>query len=326
MGENTKIEWADHTFNPWVGCTKVSPACTNCYAEGWAKRTGSPELWRGERRRTSAANWRKPLKWNREMPGARVFCSSLANVFEDRDNLIRWRHDLMDLIRQTPNLTWLLLTKRPDVMASWFRVEGAVPPNVQAGATVEDQQRADERIPHLLRVPATVRFLLMEPLLGPVDIARVAGDPPNSGFAVTDGWGRFDGEGLPRIQWVIAGGESGPRARPSHPDWFRSLRDQCTVAGVAFHFKQWGEWAPGEAVEDNGTDWLGMYEQDHRDGGAARHTWPDAPVRETHRRLGKGELNGEVGGDTYVLRVGKARAGRHLDGRVHDEVPEVTRG
>lgn len=267
MGENTKIEWADHTFNPWVGCAKVSPACTNCYAEGWAKRTGQSGLWRGERRRTSAANWRKPLKWNRETPGARVFCSSLADVFEERDDLIEWRWDLMRLIRETPTLMWLLLTKRPDHMARWFERVDTVPENVWVGTTVEDQQRADERIPHLLRVPAPVRFLSMEPLLGPVDLTRIrnGGGDVFPRFSALQRW--TDGKSETGIDWVITGGESGLRARPSHPDWFRSLRDQCAAAGVMFHFKQLGE----------------------------------------HDERGR--------------RVGKARAGRLLDGRTHDEVP-----
>jgi protein gp37 len=286
MGQDTKIEWADHTFNPWVGCQKVSPACTNCYAEGWARRTGQAGLWRGERRRTSEANWRQPLKWNRETPGARVFCASLADVFEDREDLVPWRDELLDLISETPALTWLLLTKRPENVLRLVPAfeDGDIPDNVWVGTTVEDQQRADERIPHLLRIPAAVRFLSCEPLLGGLDLVRYLDERATP-----------DGE---VVQWVIAGGESGPRARPPGPPstaaacrdqeghwrppdqlwsaWLASLRDQCVAAGVPFFFKQWGEWYPNTL--DGGWD-----------------------------------------------RVGKTRAGRLLGGRTWDEVPDGPR-
>lgn len=223
MGENSKIEWCDHTFNPWVGCAKVSAACTNCYAESWAKRTGQDGLWRGERRRTSPANWRKPLVWSRTTPGARVFCSSLADVFEDRDDLIEWRQDLMRLIRETPNLTWLLLTKRPEHMARWFERVDTVPTNVWVGTTVEDQQRADERIPHLLRVPAPVRFLSVEPMLEPVNLSP---------------WLAPTVPGPSRIHWVIVGSESGSRRRPTALAWVYDLRAQCVNRGIPFFAKQ----------------------------------------------------------------------------------------
>lgn len=317
MGDNTKIEWADHTFNPWVGCAKVSPACTNCYAESWARRTGSPELWRGERRRTSAANWLKPLKWNRETPGARVFCSSLADVFEHHEgqqgrDMAKWRLELFELIHNTPRLTWMLLTKRPDKAASFFRLHGGVPTNVWVGSTVEDQQRADERIPYLLQVPAPVRFLSCEPLLGPVDLTRIPRDYDAERMDFDALGGRwharngFDpGWTEERIQWVIAGGESGPRARPSHPDWFRSLRDQCARVGVPFHFKQWGEWC-----EYSGQQRMQGSQAMTADGRCKVCTEAFDPVV----------------GDSMVVRVGKVTAGRLLDGRTHDGVPEVTRG
>jgi hypothetical protein len=251
----------------------------------------------------------------------------------------------MSLIVRTPNLDWLLLTKRPEeimrrVPAMWIHGVG-FPQNVWVGCTVEDQKRADERIPHLLDVPARVRFLSMEPLLGPVDLTRVDAfrSPPWPASLPGERKTYLDvlrGEGLrpsnlgvsiethtTQISWVIAGGESGRRARPSHPDWFRALRDQCAAAGVPFLFKQWGNWAPGEDIERNRTDWTGMHEQHAEDGGAPKHSWPDAPVRETARRLGKGEISGGVVGDTEVLRVGKHVAGRLLDGVQHDGLPEV---
>ena len=278
MAANTKIEWAHDTFNPWTGCAKVSPACQHCYAEGFAR---FPHIgtWgaSGARMRTSDANWKKPLMWDRQAKAAgtrrRVFCASLADVFEDRADLDPMRADLWRLIEQTPNLDWLLLTKRPGVMARWAAEHGC-PENAWAGTTVEDQRRADERIPALLQVPARVRFLSMEPLLGPVDL---------SGYTMG---------GVPAVplHWVIAGGESGPNARPMHPEWVRSLRDQCIQADVPFHFKQWGEWAPDCLCGKSGV------------------------CRTTPRPAGT-----YPGG--VMFRCGKHRAGRLLDGRAWDEVP-----
>jgi protein gp37 len=250
MGENTKIEWATHTFNPWTGCTKVSPACKNCYAEAWAKRSGLVK-WGDtvERRRTSDANWREPVKWNSRAREAgerpRVFCASLADVFENRPELTPWRADLLKLIYDTPHLDWLLLTKRPENWRdaideaceyahgdTWESMwtQGEAPENVWIGATVENQEQADKRIPELLKIPARVRFLSCEPLLGPIQlgVSFVGGS-----FALYD-----YGEPGSKFHWVIAGGESGPRARPLHPDWARSLRDQCKAAGVPFFMKQ----------------------------------------------------------------------------------------
>lgn len=256
MTKNTKIEWAHHTFNPWTGCTKVSPGCDHCYAEGWAKRSGTVQ-WgpHAERRRTTAANWRQPLKWHDEALANgiryRVFCASLADVF---DNAVPedWRSDLAALILATAQLDWLLVTKRignaASMLASMF--PDGVPANVWIGATIINQQEADRDIPKLLATPAAVRFLSMEPLLGPVDIR----------WAITRFWpemaagfiqrGHFSpgAEALAPLDWIIAGGESGPGARPMDPDWPRSLRDQCSAARVPFLFKQWGESLYGEKV------------------------------------------------------------------------------
>ena len=236
MGENTLIEWAHSTFNAWVGCQKISPACDNCYAENWAKRTGQAGLWQGERRRTHEVNWRQPIKWNKAAEAAgvrhRVFCSSLADVF---DNQVpkEWRRDLFGLIRETPSLDWLLLTKRPQNIRKmlphdWF--DGWK--NVWLGTTVENRIEADRRIPHLLAVPARVRFLSCEPLLKPIHFSDVT--------RRSDAVQMLGKPALQGIQWVICGGESGPGARPMHPDWARSLRDQCAAAGVAFFMKQMG--------------------------------------------------------------------------------------
>ena len=225
MAENSAIEWTDHTFNPWVGCTKISPACDHCYAEGWAKRTGGAGLWKGERRRTSAANWKQPLKWNRdaERSGSRrkVFCASLADVF---DNQVpeEWRTDLWSLIVDTPSLDWLLLTKRPQNIAKMLPpVWDDGWPNVWLGTTVENQDEMAKRRGHLLAVPAAVHFLSVEPLLERVWL------PAKDTY-----WYALD--------WVIVGGESGPGARQMNPDWARSLRDECAEMDVAFFMKQMG--------------------------------------------------------------------------------------
>lgn len=245
MAENSKIEWTDHTFNPWVGCIKVSPACDHCYAESWAKRAGRADLWHGGApQRTSEANWRKPVKWNADAAKAgmrtRVFCASLADVF---DNAVphEWRSDLFRLIRATPYLDWLLLTKRIGNAARMIDralTDGHLRtsrepfwpwPNVWLGSTVVTQEEADRDIPKLLATPVAVRFLSCEPLLGPIDLGL------STGVRLADGtlWRGIK----PLIDWVIVGGESGPKARPMHPDWARSLRDQCS-GRAAFFMKQ----------------------------------------------------------------------------------------
>jgi protein gp37 len=246
MGENSKIEWTDHTMNFWVGCTKVSAACDHCYAEAWAKRTGQSDLWRGARKRTTDANWRKPIRWNQVAiaDGARprVFTNSLADFFDNQIDE-SWRIDAWDVIRRTPVLTWLILTKRPQNIAKMLPPNwGDGWPNVWLGTTVENQEEADRRIPHLLAAPAKVRFLSCEPLLGEIDLTRVRHQLSGCPFMVSNALYAADSlnKGRPqtRIDWVIAGGESGPGARPMHPDWARSLRDQCAAAGVPFFFKQ----------------------------------------------------------------------------------------
>lgn len=318
---NTKIEWADHTFNPWTGCTKVSRGCDHCYAEGWAKRSGQVE-WgpRAQRRRTSEANWRQPLRWNaqaeREGRRARVFCASLADVF-DNEAFEPWRWDLFRLIAATPHLDWLLLTKRignartmlnsaASAVAGEFvgalEWDRAPWPNVWLGVTVTSQAEADRDIPKLLATPAAVRFLSIEPMLGPIDLTRLSEDTCASECCGMQYLNGLSGESIcdlsqapfdagPRIDWVIVGGESGPVARPMHPDWVRSLRNQCTRWRVPFLFKQWGEW--------------GLFEQDAATVGAKpkpgnAHVWSDEAVS---------------------WRVGKKSAGRLLDGRTWDEVP-----
>jgi len=314
MAENTKIEWATHTFNPWEGCQKVGPGCDHCYAETRNARFGGGTAanWGpgAPRRRTSAANWRKPLAWDLAAAGTgvrpRVFCASLADVF---DNAVdpEWRADLFKLIRSTPNLDWLLLTKRvgnardmlPD---GWTDEPEGHWPNVWIGATIVNQAEADRDIPKLLAVPAAKRFLSMEPLLGPVDLTDIAIGNREAGVrlnAMTGGEWDDLGHRIEHdpIDWVIVGGESGAGARPMHPDWARALRDQCADFDVPFLFKQWGEWVP-DAIGDRCVAF--------RDG-------RNMPNLEPHGSNGDGTVR--------IARLGKVAAGRHLDGALYDGVP-----
>ena len=323
MSETTAISWTDHTFNPWSGCAKVSPACAHCYAAALPPSMRRGAAWgpSAERIPASDAYWRTPLTWNRlaEKTGVPelVFCASVADVFEDRADLDPWRERLWALIAETPHLRWLLLTKRPERMALWALAH-RWPSNAWAGVTVEDQQRAEERIPWLLHVPAHVRFLSVEPMLGPIDlsaiptprgvpwdwhtslagqIAPAAAVDALVGFSVGD---RRRFGGLACIDWVIAGGESGHHARPSHPDWFRSLRDQCRAAGAVFHFKQWGEWAPQSV-----SSWV----DSQIDSGHSIAEWTGDRWLDEHRNVWS------------MFRVGKHDAGRLLDGVFHDARP-----
>lgn len=220
MGRDSSIQWTDHTFNGWIGCTKVSPGCDNCYAETLMdKRFHHVEWGVGKpRRRTAPANWHQPLKWNREAAELgtrfRVFSNSLSDVF-DTEVPDAWRVDLFDLIERTPNLDWLVLTKRPHVAGLW----GRFPSNVRLGTTIENQEVCDHRIELLLLAcerSSVPNFLSLEPLLGPVDLAP---------------WADL-------LDWVIVGGESGHAHRMMRSTWAREVRDVCQAAGVPFFMKQ----------------------------------------------------------------------------------------
>ena len=218
MGENTKIEWADHTFNPWIGCTKVSPACDNCYAAEMMDTRYGRVRWGAGEPRVRTKDWSKPRKWNRDTPGAFVFCPSLADPFDNEVEPI-WRWDLFQEIEATPNLIWLLLTKRVgNVLRMMENIR--MPRNVAFGATMANQEEYDRDRMKL----AEVRFALhplftfgsFEPLLGPVILDKYAPD------------------------WIIVGGESGKNARPMNLDWARSLRRQSEELDRVFNFKQVG--------------------------------------------------------------------------------------
>jgi protein gp37 len=309
MGENSKIEWCDHTMNFWVGCTKVSAACDFCYAESWAKRSGHPELWAGERRRTAPANWRQPYKWNAFALAltrrARVFTNSLADFFDNQvpDD---WRADAWRVIDETRHLDWLILTKRPQNIAKMLPVGwGDGWSHVWLGTTCENQEAADRNIPALLGTPAAVRFVSLEPLLGPINLTRMK--LGGGWYDVLGGWRdvkeRFPGFDE-QIDWVIVGGESGPNARPSHPDWFRSLRDQCAAADVPFHFKQWGGWKPVNQFQERVITGAGAHGVIAIDGRFIEDTdIADPPA------------------SVFTVRVGKKAAGRLLDGVEHNGMP-----
>jgi len=254
----TSIEWTDFTFNAWIGCAKVSPGCQNCYAAQMAHhRSNWGAIWgiKGTRVRTSANTWRNPIKWNREAEHmgkrARVFCSSLADVFEDRRDLIPFRKDLFELIKITPWLDWLLLTKRPE------NIERLLPQgwhdgweNVWLGTSAEDQERYDLRVNKLLAVKAKIHFISAEPLLGPITLSH----------SVRDG-----------LDWIIVGGESGSRFREMDLDWARKLRDDASKRGITFFFKQHSAYRPktkGKLLD-----------------GKMHHKWPDNGS--VPRRLGR---------------------------------------
>lgn len=376
MGEQSKIEWTDHTFNPWRGCTKIAAGCANCYADSQAKRNPKTlGIWgdQGTRVVASETMWREPLKWNAAAESRRllhqrhpelepyvrprVFCASMADVFEGWNGPIHnhkgqqlfvsanaggefWtgynlpmsgsdsrrlehcnvtvadvRARLFALIDATPNLDWLLLTKRPENNPAMIPpysfhacetgdcphnlasecntlAERQYRDNVWLGCSIANQADADRNIPLLLKCRdlAPVLFVSAEPLLGAVDFRQRCFAKNCDGEC---GWpSKFDllGDNFSRsgacIDWVIVGGESGPHARPMHPDWARSLRDQCQSAGVPFFFKQWGEWAPSDPATD------------------------------------PGRLFQFVAGQR-MSRVGKSAAGRLLDGREWSEFPQA---
>lgn len=265
MAEQTAIGWTDSTFNPWIGCTKVSPACDNCYAAVSTPVRSMKIEWgpRKPRHRTSASNWRQPRAWNlghskfyaEHGRRRRVFCASLADVF-DKDAPPEWRAELFSLVRDTPHLDWLLLTKRignvecmtVDALGGSARdALHSMPRNVWLGITVANQEEAGRDIPKLLALPARVRFLSIEPMLGPIDLSHWLvgcdhGSRPGPGGVggVTCMECGGDGNGCQRLGWVICGGESGRNARPIQAEWVKSLRDQCAAARVPFFFKQWG--------------------------------------------------------------------------------------
>lgn len=291
MAENTGISWADHTINFWWGCSKVSPACEHCYAERLDARfhrdnvapsmaaskpgavhwgPGAPRLLRVEAATQEAMRYqRRAVKEGRRF---RVFTNSMSDFFEDRRDLDAPRLAALDVIRQTPDLDWMILTKRPEkilelLVRAAVQTEPGVPEqetlrcwlnawtsgreaprNVWLGTTAESQEWADKRVPELLKVPGAVRFLSMEPLLGPVDLTSIKLTVSPGFFGDCLQWYHLPHgypDAWPGLNWIIAGGESGPHARWMDPEWASSLRDQCRDAGVPFFFKQWSQFEKG---------------------------------------------------------------------------------
>ncbi|HGO6126548.1 phage Gp37/Gp68 family protein [Burkholderia cepacia] len=294
MSENSDIEWCDHTFNAWIGCTRVSPGCDHCYAERERASTALRVVWGAgnPRHRTAASTWNNPKRWDarhaeffaKHGRRQRVFCASLSDVF---DNAVppAWRTDLFRLIGDTPNLDWLLLTKRIGNAAAMLCETGLdrLPDNVWLGATIVNRLEMLRDAEKLLAVPARVHFWSIEPMLGALGQIPVARFP----------------------DWIICGGESGTHARPVSRQWVRELRDQCAGADVPFLFKQWGQWCPGLDATNEQLDaaraggWVSLDGAFH-DGNDERAFRP---------------------GDEHVISIGKRLAGRTLDGVIHHAFP-----
>lgn len=322
MGEHTAIQWTDHTFNPWWGCTRVGPGCDHCYADALDRRTGGAHWGAGAPRRRTK-DWSGPHRWNKhaghfaELHGRRqrVFCASMADVF-DNEVPDEWRVDLWQLIRETQGLDWQIVTKRIGNAAKMLPPDWPQAfPHVGLIATIVNQAEADRDVPKLLATPATWRGISAEPLLGPVRLDRIAhGD--ESDIDALSGFINYTPQHVAvppkalgaRLNWVICGGESGAGARPMHPAWARSIRDQCVAARVPFFFKQWGEFHPStehdpalcnvdtpEAISITG-------EREYR------------PTEQMRRIVTDSRWAG-------MCRVGKKRAGRLLDGYTHDDMP-----
>lgn len=310
MGDKTGIEWTDATWNPVTGCTKVSQGCKHCYAErDWNRMVHLP-AYKGRAFTDVACHPERliqPLRWKRPR---RIFVNSMSDLFHESVPF-EFIDQVFAAMAICPQHTFQVLTKRPERMRDYttrlsrsakllddaartmgysFEHEGqylvSFPlPNVWLGVSVEDQQTADERIPLLLQTPAAVRWVSAEPLLGRVDLCEAFGMWWNQTIGCFESIGQRFNPGLGRggIDWVVVGGESGPKARPMHPDWVRSIRDQCKSAGVPFLFKQWGEWAPNWYNDDAGN---------------------------------------KIEGSEWIDRMGKKQAGRMLDGMQHDGYPE----
>ena len=388
MGDKTKIEWTDATWNPLRGCSRISDGCRNCYAETVAHRFSGPGMpyegltrivngrptWTGEIRLVPELLG-QPLRWTRPR---RIFVNSMSDLFHENvpDHLIdrvfgaMWachvcaggqsKHvfqiltkrakRMRDYLKQDRRENWARAAVNiagkydPDGLFDDIASSQTPHPRIWLGVSVENQAAANARIPLLLDTPAVVRWISAEPLLGAIDVsrwldptgvecldtcppARFVGNEeietvesacgerrpicPSCGAVAS--WTGYDNG----IDWIVAGGESGPHARPTHPEWLRSLRDQCKAAGVCFFFKQWGEWAPrGGKLTGGGTDFSEIDPQCTR--------WPRVIKLGEHgldtRRCENCTL--EMGEEIFMQMVGKKAAGRLLDGVQHDEYPE----
>lgn len=325
MAENTEISWTDSTQSWWIGCTAISDACTHCYAEALNKRTGGDNWGNKPRRRTSVQNWNNPLRWQRKAGEffaqhgrrRRVFVSSMSDFYDNQVDP-QWRADAWDVIRQCPDLDWLILTKRPQNIRKmlppfWDEIKD----RIWSGTTVEDQPRAETNIPHILRIDSRYRFISAEPLLGPLFLReiKVGVEPTRYLDALTGSIysiSGYDGMRLThdyaphKLDWVITGGESGHGARPMHINWPRVIRDDCEMAGVAFHWKQWGSHIP---------DWMDPAWQEN--------TPPSGELLSRRFLVNPWAHTGEPTGGPpphYVIRT-KAKVAGLLDGKTHKAFP-----
>jgi protein gp37 len=317
MADKSNIEWTDATVNFWWGCTKVGPGCDHCYAETWARRTGGQHWGVGVPRRkikgavalihrldNDYSEWAADYhcKCLPENCGSRrrVFIQSMSDLF-DLEVPLEWFAEAWDLIERCNRIDIQILTKRISAVEKRLAAIGRTTWPKHAGliVTVVNQEEADRDVPRLLALKAKLGIpwigLSCEPLLGPIYLTRMK--LGGGWYDVLGGWRDVKERFLgfeETIDWVIVGGESGKNARPMHLDWARSLRDQCAAAGVPFFFKQFGEWEP----------------------------WSKHPVLHDNA-LGAGAVAPKWSDDVYSIRVGKKAAGRLLDGRTHDEFPQV---
>jgi protein gp37 len=349
MAESSKIEWTDATWNPITGCSILSPGCARCYAmklagtrlrnhpsrAGLTKDSKAGPVWTGEVRLNE--QWLpQPLEWSRPRM---IFVCAHGDLFHENvpDS---WIDRVFATMASAPQHTFQVLTKRGDRMRRY--IESALGrviatqdrdrdwpgwplPNVWLGVSAERQQEANERIPYLLATPAAVRFVSLEPLLGPIDLGALHPGGAQtldalSGLSVNpafSGWSRLD--------WVIVGGESGDGARPMHPAWPRAIEQQCADAGVAFHFKQWGAWVPICATNEELTESL-YHPAPQRDPEAIRRCKVNQLVLHADGSQYRGAADPGAyaagSGAMLMFEVGKKRAGRLLDGVEHNGMPE----
>lgn len=325
----TKIDWCDMVWNPVTGCTKISEGCNNCYAERMAKRLQlmAPKKYsQGFAVKCHHESLTEPMKIKKPQ---RIFVCSMSDLFHE-DVPADFIMKVLCVADRSPQHTFIILTKRPARALELFHNWGLVPDdflgippsgeqfpkNVWFGISAENQARADERIPILLQIPTAVRFVSIEPMLEPVDLQNIK--QYNSigqhiaSYQVLEAITNAQDSNRPAIDWVICGGETGPNARPMHPDWVRSLRDQCKAASVPFFFKQWGEWRPPMTRERFNTAW-------------GRHPVSGCPISfliDTNASLSCFHAGGEENA-VPILRVGKKKAGHLLDGFEHRAFPEV---
>lgn len=356
MSDGTHIEWTDATWNPITGCSVTSPGCRNCYAmklaggrlrhhpsrAGLTQPSSTGPVWTGELRLNE--DWlQQPLAWTRPR---RIFVCAHGDLFHEAAP-DAWIDRVFAVMALAKHHTFQVLTKRAKRMREYLSAPGRAQaiglhvaqllgltgqsaamvepptlplPNVWGGVSVEDQQRADERIPELLATPLAVRWLSAEPLLGPVDLER-----PRPGPDLDQGGGRYICQPWviqSGIDWVVVGGESGPRARPMHPDWARSLRDQCKAAGVPFLFKQWGSWRAAswfdgpDADADAGDGFVDLDRVEHIFVANDGRTWDTNGGRHMYPPLPLGHW-------CLMVNEGKQAAGRLLDGVLHDAYPRA---